>query len=49
MLHGAGNLVQTLFVPVVWVNTLLTGGITDPLSTFPSFLFAALDFFFLFF
>lgn len=43
--HGTGNLVQTSFIKWIWLNSLLTGAITKPLSTFPSCLFVSLDIF----
>lgn len=47
--HGADNLIQTAFVKLIWLNTLLTGDITNALSTFPSCLFISSDCFLLFF
>lgn len=42
--RGAGNLVQTPFIKLVWVNSWLPGGVTKPLRTFLSCLFVCLDF-----
>lgn len=41
--HEADNVVQTAFVKSIWLNTLLTGDVTNALSTFPNCLFISSD------